>query len=1012
MTEHSTDVTPLDDDHVALMGRVMAAEDESRRLAGQLEDAKAALDLSEERLRDLALSTADWIWEVGADGRYTSCSDRVTEVLGYTPQEMIGRTPFDSMLEEDAERLEPVFAAMVQERRGCAELINRNRHKDGHEVVLLTSCVPITDESGALTGFRGVDKDITLREQMKAALRESEARYRSVFDLSPDAMVLVDRLSLRIVDANRAAASLYGYPLGDLLGLKITDLSAEPEKTRDTLTSASSAKGAHVPRRLHRTSSGTEIPVEVTSASLELGGRTLVSQVIRNVSERERRAGYVHAVSELQRRLLDAGEDDDLFALLLRPLLAATGADRIVVFENRRDEAGRLAAGQKAEITAPGVPPRGDGSDLTAAEYEMLGPEWSEPLRSGAPFAGSVDDLPPAGHDLLARHGVRSLLALPLMVHGAFYGHISCEDCHSGRVWDYSEVVLLATAATALSAALERRQSLSALRQRTVELTALLEASRAIAASIDYDEVLRRVAQAAGEALGSPECVIWEYSSAGDMALFRCLWERVTKPGVADSLEGTTYEITTHSGGLASLRAGVIVQQSRSDPDLPPIDRGTMDEWGEKTWLTVPLVFDRRLLGVMILIESERERDFTPDEVRMAGAIGEQAAVALNNALSHRKEEENNRWLRSLVDAGRAISAAPDPDTSLEEVARLAAAAVQAPAAFIYEYARDRDALVMRARCATPESRRDDAVGMAFPVGETPQDRRALDVGEVFVETISDPALPPEVRRLMDGFGELTLLNVPLRSRGEALGMLVLAEHERERVFTDEEQEFMAAFGEQVTLALTTARSATTDGLTGLANHRVFYDRLGQELARADRYGTPVSLLMIDLDDFKVLNDTYGHPAGDEVLRGLGRLLTEHLRRDVDLPARYGGEEFAIVLPSTAVTPRPDGPEDEDSARPDGGAPVSGHREGAEILAERLRATIAEALFPVGEDATPVGIAVSIGVASYPDMAGNMDELVARADAALYAAKRAGKNRIEVYWRRGDAPPAGGAPAG
>ncbi len=549
-------------------------------------------------------------------------------------------------------------------------------------------------------------------------------------------------------------------------------------------------------------------------------------------------------------------------------------------------------------------------------------------------------------------------------------------------------------------------------RRSTTELSALLEASRAIAASIDYDEVLRRVAKAAGEALGSPECVIWEYSPDGDLALFCCLWERDPAPGNAASLSGASYEITTHSGGLDALRAGVVVQESRSDPDLPPPDRASMDSWSEKTWLTVPLVFGSRLLGVMILIETEHERRFTPGEIQMAGAIGEQAAVALNNALRHRREGERNRWLRSLVAAGRAVSAARDPDTALGEVARLAAEAVQSPAAFIYEYLRERDELVTRARHATRAIRRDDAVGASFPVGNTPEDRRALDAGEVFVETISDDHLPAEVRRFMEAFGERTLLNVPLRFRGEALGMLVLIEHDRERVFTAEEQGFMAAFGEQVTLALTTARLATTDGLTGLANHRAFYDRLGQELARAHRYGSPVSLLMLDIDDFKMLNDTHGHPAGDEVLRELGRLVSGGLRQGVDLAARYGGEEFAVVLPSTPVTPQGDPRDDDQGARPDGGAPAPGHREGAEALAERLRTLVAEAPFTIDEETGPAHITVSIGIASYPDMAGNMDDLVARADAALYAAKRAGKNRAEVYLRRGAQPALkGDAPA-
>ena len=747
MSPPRTDAAALTDDESALLAHVLAgvsstpeAERAVRGLVGSLlaerirdlHVANASLERevherrlveialreSEARLRDLALTSADWIWEVDANGRYTSCSDRVKDVLGYAPDEIVGRTPFDLMVEEDAAANAPVFARLVRERRGCSELRNRNRHKDGHEVVLQTSCVPMLNDAGGLVGFRGTNKDITLRDRMERSLR-----------------------------------------------------------------------------------------------------------------------------------------------------------------------------------------------------------------------------------------------------------------------------------------------------QRTTELEALLDAGRAIASTIDYDDVLRRVARAAGEALGTPECVIWEYSPTADLAVFRCLWERDPIPGVAEGLVGSTYEIETHTGGLDGLRGGLVVQQSRSDPDLSDADAGDMDLWGEKTWLIVPLVMEGRLLGVMVLIETQRERRFDGDEVRMAGVIGEQAAAALHNALRHHREEEHNRWLRSLVGAGRALSVAHDPDTALSDVARFAAEAVQSPAAFVYEFSREMDALVTRARYTAGRVLRDDAVGAAFPVSESPQDRRALDAGEVFMETISDPALPAEVRELMERFGEQTLLNVPLRSRGEALGLLVVIENERERVFTEEERDFMGAFGEQVTLALTTARSATTDGLTGLANHRVFYERLGQELARAQRYGAPVSLLMIDIDDFKDLNDTRGHPAGDEALRRLGRLLSAHLRRDIDLPARYGGEEFAVVLPNTMVGPA-DHEGNDEGARPDGGGPSPGHAEGAEVLAERLRRVIAATDFTVTEGDPPVRMAVSIGVASYPAMAANMDDLVARADAALYAAKRAGKDRVEVYWRRDTeaAPADTGAP--
>ncbi len=142
---------------------------------------------------------------------------------------------------------------------------------------------------------------------------------------------------------------------------------------------------------------------------------------------------------------------------------------------------------------------------------------------------------------------------------------------------------------------------------------------------------------------------------------------------------------------------------------------------------------------------------------------------------------------------------------------------------------------------------------------------------------------------------------------------------------------------------------------------------------------------MFDIDDFKHLNDTYGHPAGDEVLRTIGRLLRAELRKGGDLAARYGGEEFCVILPGVAAT------------RAVGGTGEPAPETGAEALAERLRRRIASFPFPLGAAGAPVHVTVSIGVASWPNGAEGLDELVGRADAALYAAKRAGKDRVEVY---------------
>ena len=147
-------------------------------------------------------------------------------------------------------------------------------------------------------------------------------------------------------------------------------------------------------------------------------------------------------------------------------------------------------------------------------------------------------------------------------------------------------------------------------------------------------------------------------------------------------------------------------------------------------------------------------------------------------------------------------------------------------------------------------------------------------------------------------------LVVPFVSGEAATGLLEL----RAAVAVGaDELELLQILASQAAVALANAalyrtleRQAVTDGLTGLYNHRYFYERLNQEIARAQRYGLPLSLLMIDIDDFKQFNDRFGHPAGDLVLSEVGSILGTQIRAGIDIAARYGGEEFTIVLPNTA----------------------------------------------------------------------------------------------------------------
>jgi diguanylate cyclase (GGDEF)-like protein len=164
------------------------------------------------------------------------------------------------------------------------------------------------------------------------------------------------------------------------------------------------------------------------------------------------------------------------------------------------------------------------------------------------------------------------------------------------------------------------------------------------------------------------------------------------------------------------------------------------------------------------------------------------------------------------------------------------------------------------------------------------------------------------------------------------------------------------------------AQLAVTDGLTGLYNHRHFHERLALEVERSGRNGLPMALFMIDVDHFKKYNDRNGHPAGDEVLRQVARLLSDG-RRVNDVCARYGGEEFATVLVDTPKLT-------------------------ASQVAEKLRRRIADFHFPHGEGQPGGHVTVSVGVAAMPDDATDAEALVRSADAALYRAKAGGRNCV------------------
>jgi diguanylate cyclase (GGDEF)-like protein len=257
-----------------------------------------------------------------------------------------------------------------------------------------------------------------------------------------------------------------------------------------------------------------------------------------------------------------------------------------------------------------------------------------------------------------------------------------------------------------------------------------------------------------------------------------------------------------------------------------------------------------------------------------------------------------------------------------------------------------------------------------LPLAEDPTGHAVLESGHSLFERLSDPKLDPAIRADLDSRGEKSRLTVPMPSTDGPVGLLTFADAAREQVFPDEDLAVASVLaglaGEAVAgarLLRRLSRLSEADSTASLASHRELHESLALEQARAEDHGSHFSAVMLGLDGLKSLNDTFGYPAGDEVLRLVASLLSERTRAD-DVVGRWAGDKFLMILAETTVAQ-------------------------AGLFAEQLCATLADAPYvtATGEE---VPIRAGFGIAGYPEDARDASGLVAVADAALRASEHRG----------------------
>ena len=214
---------------------------------------------------------------------------------------------------------------------------------------------------------------------------------------------------------------------------------------------------------------------------------------------------------------------------------------------------------------------------------------------------------------------------------------------------------------------------------------------------------------------------------------------------------------------------------------------------------------------------------------------------------------------------------------------------------------------------------------------------------------------------------------IPLKSKNSINGLIFLGKKLIDASYTPDEIRFLHQLSRFASIAVENSRlyrMATLDRMTGLYVHHYFQERLAEELKRSERSKTPLTLIMADLDNFKIINDTYGHQPGDIILKDIAKIIHDNIR-SFDIAARYGGEEFAVILTDTEI-------------------------ESALHIAERLRKKVEETVFEGAP--VPLRITISIGISQFdPKKDKNKDSLIRKADMALYKAKADGKNMVVVH---------------
>jgi diguanylate cyclase (GGDEF)-like protein len=573
-------------------------------------------------------------------------------------------------------------------------------------------------------------------------------------------------------------------------------------------------------------------------------------------------------------------------------------------------------------------------------------PEMSEPLPA---FPGGRFE---QFRQSLAAENIRNVTAVSLQTREHNFGVVLFPHAER-RLFGDSNLRLLIGLALQIGLTLENYVVMHDAQRRTKEYLLLTQIGQAISSRLDQQEVLRTVQKELGQICDTSNFYV--AFQEGDSIAFHLEVEdgQFLPPRRRKADNGLT-EYMLRTGQALLIRSDLDRARERLGVSFIP-------KRPARSFCGTPILVDGKAMGVMAAMSPTREYIFEQRDLDVLKTAAGQVSVAIENARLFSEEQRRARQFAFLNSVSKTAISSEDAEQMLAEII----GHIQKNFRFdhigigILDYATKEIEIKAEAGTTARET------GKRIPVNAGVMGRVARTGEAVFIES-GDPG---QVQALLPS--SRCVLCIPITYGDTLLGVLNV-ESGQEQAFSEEDRLVMNTLADLLATALHNSfvfqklqQQSITDGLTSIKTRRFFWEALTGEWKRASRSGRPFSVVLIDLDKFKEVNDTFGHMEGDLVLARVGRLLEQKCRQS-NVVARYGGDEFVILMPETGV-------------------------EQAQILAERLRLWLATD--PMLSEHHVTG---SFGVASFPAHGLSAEDIIRVADAGMYVSKKAGGDRVST----------------